>query len=618
VHLLHPKLPVRVVSLILTALSTFVCEARASTLVVPDQAPTVQAALDAAVDTILVQAGTYPETSIVSTPVAVLGMASDGAAYPVLGGLVINVVQSLREPLYDFQRIAITNQIKIISDAGVCDINFNRCNIRNGIDDASLFGDTWNISLFKCIVQGYVDLWARGWVYVDSCEVSAGQINICGPGPGLLVRGCTFVGAGGGSAIRSCPQMGGVYVEGNVIRRYALGIGTWAEDESVARDNVVEDCTRAIDVGTNHVTVENNTVRRCERGIKAYSRGGVVVRNNRVTGATVVGIFASEAGAVVTGNVVWDCPGDGIRVQGPGSIVQNTSVGNGWSGFGAENGESDPLDVRQNIAAGNGRYGLWLDGNVTVSCNDWFGNSAGEIQNGVPAGDLTVDPVFCDPDSGDFSIDSSSPLVDVTGCGQVGALGVGCGKTATLVQRFAAGRTSDGIRVIWEVADGGTASEIWLERSESPEGASWSRPLTEQSVENGAVVELDRSAAPDRAYWYRLVALEGSDAVVIGAPIVVEGGQVPAFRFVEVGPNPAGGPVKVVFALKHPAMIAINVYDVQGRRVASLGRGSWPAGTHMVEWSGLTHQGETAPAGLYFLRYQYPGGQDRRAIIRTR
>ena len=122
----------------------------------------------------------------------------------------------------------------------------------------------------------------------------------------------------------------------------------------------------------------------------------------------------------------------------------------------------------------------------------------------------------------------------------------------------------------------------------------------------------------DRAYWYRLVAVEGSETVVIAAPIVVQAAASPASRLVDVGPNPGSGPVKISFALKYAATIAIDVYDVQGRRVASPGRGSWLAGTHTVEWNGRTDQGGVAPSGLYFLRYQYPGGQDRRTIIRAR
>ena len=142
------------------------------------------------------------------------------------------------------------------------------------------------------------------------------------------------------------------------------------------------------------------------------------------------------------------------------------------------------------------------------------------------------------------------------------------------------------------------------------------RPPTERSTENRAVVELDRSAVSDREYWYRLVAREGSDDTVISPAIMVEGEARLEFRLVQVGPNPGSGPVRIAFALQRAAAIEIDVFDVQGRRVASPGRGVWPAGTHVVEWNGLARNGEAAPSGLYLVRYVYPGGQDRRRLVR--
>src|SRR5439155_17004496 len=197
---------------------------------------------------------------------------------------------------------------------------------------------------------------------------------------------------------------------------------------------------------------------------------------------------------------------------------------------------------------GNGQWGLSVGGAgpVALACNDWFANKLGAI-NGVAPGstDLSVDPLFCEVDSADVRLDSASPLVNVAGCGQIGALGVGCGTTPTLVQRFTAGRVGDGIRVVWEVAEGATASAVWVERSGGSSQGPWIRPVTDRSFDNRAVVELDRSAASDRAYWYRLVAQEGSQTVVIGAPISVEAQAPRGFRLVEVGPNPGGGPVRI-------------------------------------------------------------------------
>ncbi|TMQ59572.1 MAG: hypothetical protein E6K72_01470, partial [Candidatus Eisenbacteria bacterium] len=78
------------------------------------------------------------------------------------------------------------------------------------------------------------------------------------------------------------------------------------------------------------------------------------------------------------------------------------------------------------------------------------------------------------------------------------------------------------------------------------------------------------------------------------------------------------GPVRIAFSLARDAAIEIDVFDVQGRSVASPARGEWPAGAQVVQWDGRARSGQPAPAGLYLLRYRYPGGQDRRRIMRVR
>jgi hypothetical protein len=209
-------------------------------------------------------------------------------------------------------------------------------------------------------------------------------------------------------------------------------------------------------------------------------------------------------------------------------------------------------------------------------------------------------------------------LADSATCGQIGALGVGCGVTPTLVQRFTVARISSGIRVVWQVAEGATASAIWVERAEGLSSQAWMQPVMERSIDGGTVVELDRSALPDRTYRYRLVARDGGRLIVLDPGIVVEAQARLAFGLAEVGPSPGGGPLRIAFTLAHDAAIQIDVYDVQGRRVASPVRGEWPAGAQVVTWDGRTWNGRLAPAGLYLVRYRYPGGQDRRRIVRVR
>jgi len=304
----------------------------------------------------------------------------------------------------------------------------------------------------------------------------------------------------------------------------------------------------------------------------------------------------------------------------PAIVRQNTSCFNGGSGF--VYGDYYPApgsDWARNIGCGNGGYGAnWLmQVSATVGCNDWFGNVLGDVLGRPPSsGDFSVDPQFCDPANRDFRLASSSPLLDRPGCGQVGALGFGCAETPTLVLRFTAGRVSEGIRVVWEVAAGATATEVWLERSEAPLLGPWIRPVTERAFEGRVTAELDRSADPERTYWYRLVAREDGVKVILGPPVEVTGAPRAGFDLALKGSNPGGGPVRVEFSLARPAGIEIDVVDVRGRRVASLARGPWPAGSHAVEWNGRAAGGGKNPPGHYFVLYRHPGGVETCRLVR--
>jgi hypothetical protein len=65
------------------------------------------------------------------------------------------------------------------------------------------------------------------------------------------------------------------------------------------------------------------------------------------------------------------------------------------------------------------------------SCNGFWNNEGG-IGDYVPSvTDLFLDPIFCDVPNLDFTLDAHSPYAaGNVGCGQIGALGVGCGGVA--------------------------------------------------------------------------------------------------------------------------------------------------------------------------------------------
>ncbi len=110
------------------------------------------------------------------------------------------------------------------------------------------------------------------------------------------------------------------------------------------------------------------------------------------------------------------------------------------------------------------------------------------------------------------------------------------------------------------------------------------------------------TAAPDLTVLLRAHPLPGTGGMGSG-PL--------ALRFTPARPNPFSAATRFGFELPHAAPVTLDVFDLTGRRVASLARGEFGAGRHEVDWNGLEGSGARAPAGLYFVRFTTPG------LIRT-
>ncbi len=67
-------------------------------------------------------------------------------------------------------------------------------------------------------------------------------------------------------------------------------------------------------------------------------------------------------------------------------------------------------------------------------------------------------------------------------------------------------------------------------------------------------------------------------------------------------PNPFPSATSLRFALADAGPVRLEIFDVSGRRVATLVDGPLPAGEHSVRWSGLTGAGSGVPSGIYYSR----------------
>jgi hypothetical protein len=90
-------------------------------------------------------------------------------------------------------------------------------------------------------------------------------------------------------------------------------------------------------------------------------------------------------------------------------------------------------------------------------------------------------------------------------------------------------------------------------------------------------------------------------SILDSAPLAAPPAGTPLDLALRSWPNPARGRIAIRYALPTAARVALEVYDVAGRRVASLESGPRAAGEHQTAWdAGAASRG----AGIYFLRLQ--------------
>ena len=108
-------------------------------------------------------------------------------------------------------------------------------------------------------------------------------------------------------------------------------------------------------------------------------------------------------------------------------------------------------------------------------------------------------------------------------------------------------------------------------------------------------------------YIDNLCVMQGGASAV---PVAVAGGVVLEPNF----PNPFNPSTTVRFSLERDGNARLTIYDLAGRRVATLLDEPHTAGEHEVVWTGRSDDGRTAGAGMYLLRLESGGVTASRKI----
>lgn len=80
-------------------------------------------------------------------------------------------------------------------------------------------------------------------------------------------------------------------------------------------------------------------------------------------------------------------------------------------------------------------------------------------------------------------------------------------------------------------------------------------------------------------------------------------------------PNPFNPKTRIEFSIEQAGTVDISVFDLAGRRIATVHQGEFAAGVHQVTWNGRTDRGNPAPAGQYRYVLKTAEGQVSRSMV---
>ena len=291
----------------------------------------------------------------------------------------------------------------------ITDNNVLTTNLTFTARGGGVYASDANLTLEDCTVSGHLNSELGGGVYAGGVSTMS-NLQLTG---GSIAGNTAKTGGGGLYQTGGTLSVAGTVLENNgktPASTFMYGGGAQVTGGSVASFSGVT----------------------C-RGNQAQVGGGLAL--------TAAGSGSAVSGSVLSGNTGQFWGGGMVMDSTPGgSITGNTVYGNtgGGGGGGIYVSACSPA-ISNNISAGNlggpsFGNGIALSGaTVSPTCNDVFGNQSsgwtGITDPTGTAGNVALDPLFCDAASGNFQLQALSPCraENNGGCGQIGALLGSCG-----------------------------------------------------------------------------------------------------------------------------------------------------------------------------------------------
>jgi len=329
-----------------TLMAWFIVPAAASTLRVPQEYPTIQAAVNAAGagDTIEVDAGTYPENVLVNKTVTIKGVS---ATTTIVDGSGKDMVFNVQEDNVELSDLTIRNGG---SYSGVTIYDpYNGLTIRNTRVTDNAVG---------VVISGSYDSYINDNTIEDSVFVNNQMHSI------------------------NVRYTSNTIVRDNQISESAYGVTISDSLSSQVVNNTVSDTSYGVYVPySNNANVSANTLISNSWNIYlTYSNSNIIEYNNVSEGTVGIQVMHSEGNSVLNNNVTDSSYGIYLGYCGANTVSGNTASLNDW---GIELYNSTGSTIIENRIKDN-TWGAWVaensDGN-SIYHNNFIDNAKGAFQD---------------------------------------------------------------------------------------------------------------------------------------------------------------------------------------------------------------------------------------------
>jgi hypothetical protein len=389
--------------------------------------------------------------------------------------------------------------------------------------------------------------------------------------------------------------------------------------------------------------VSNCLFRNCQvEPINVYSRHAVVTNNITVNTDNYSPFFFHYTDSCylnVTNNIINITRYGGmlIAIGDSTSRVENNSINKAGTYYGIRVYSVVNCQLENNAII-NARDGIQLQGNIrlNISYSNLWHNMYGDFFvhpnfHGIidtTYGILHDDPMFNNPDSGDFRLQAFSPLIDAGdpeildydgSRSDIGAFGGPGGHFYEY--RDLSPHTPDSLRS-FESGDTLTISWTWNTEADFYRYIVWRDTISGFTPWAGNILlEPDTNFIYDlnwdrfHNYYYRVAAydnqgnlsLPSNELAVINVGIWGEQLILPYSTYIESNyPNPFNNATTLVYYVAdvgpQPAEIEITIYDIGGRSVRKLYSGREGVGEHRISWDGRDDSNRELSSGVYFAR----------------